>query len=253
MQIVFIYGLHDPRTGELRYIGATKDVAHRLLVHLRRCSMRANSPKNIWLRELISHNLKPTALVLEEANCANWRARERFWIARYRKAGARLTNRNNGGEGGATMTGKRFSEAHRRAISRSLKGHPVSAESRAKFSLRMKGRTPHNRKEFDDVQLRHLYVEELMSARDIAAVFKVTQRPVLRRLRELGIIRKLGAKPRKKLRPHVTKSKVTPQDVKAIRSMIAKKIPYHIIAARFGVNKFSISNIKRGKTWSWLK
>jgi hypothetical protein len=188
-RIVFIYGLHDPRGGELRYIGASKNLSKRLVLHLCPASLSKNSHKNVWLRKLTHLNLKPDMRVIEEANEANWRARERFWIARYRKTGARLTNTNRGGEGGATCTGKKWTEERRRHISEMFKGHAVSDKTLAVLCRRRAGRDHWRWVEFDDAQLRTLYVERRLSSRQIAKILRTGQRPVLRRLRELGLTR----------------------------------------------------------------
>jgi hypothetical protein len=92
-------------------------------------------------------NLKPNIVLLEVTDAANWQARECHLIAQFKAAGANLLNMTEGGEGGATWSGKTFSAAHRRAISEALKGHKLTAETAKKIGETRirKGIAPHNK------------------------------------------------------------------------------------------------------------
>lgn len=48
------------------------------------------------------------------------------------------------------------------------------------------------------------------------------------------------------------RSKLTEEDVLAIRRLIADGIPQRQIAAQFGVTKSPINEIHKGRAWSWL-
>ncbi len=53
-----VYGLIDPRTGELRYIGKAQNLTRRLRQHLQPSELRANTYKVHWIKELLSNNLR---------------------------------------------------------------------------------------------------------------------------------------------------------------------------------------------------
>lgn len=92
-----IYALSDPRTGEVRYIGATHRWA-RLSEHLY-SAKRCRTHKACWINGLVRLGLRPEMTVVEQGLGDSWAARERYWIDRYRRLGAPLTNHTLGGEG----------------------------------------------------------------------------------------------------------------------------------------------------------
>jgi hypothetical protein len=63
-----IYSLVDPRTGVPRYIGKTVHLRSRLNHHVSRAV--DSSPRGEWIRELKANGLRPTAVVLAEAESA---------------------------------------------------------------------------------------------------------------------------------------------------------------------------------------
>lgn len=98
---VVIYGLYDPRTDELRYVGKTSVALHlRLARHLRD---RRRSYKVSWIQSLKRRGLKPTIRELEKTTAAGWQEAEQRLISHYRASGARLTNLESGGRGGHTV------------------------------------------------------------------------------------------------------------------------------------------------------
>jgi len=48
-------------------------------------------------------------------------------------------------------------------------------------------------------------------------------------------------------------SKLTDQDVHEIRQMLSRDISQRVIAKKYEVNHSTISDIKTGKSWAWLK
>ncbi len=86
-----IYGLFDPISGELRYIGKANSSAVRLRTHLRDCKRRS-TPVYLWMRELVA---PPVLKVLEQAK--NWKEAEKRLIAHHREIGANLLNLAPGG------------------------------------------------------------------------------------------------------------------------------------------------------------
>lgn len=101
METVYIYGLFDPRNGELRYIGKTIQLKMRLEKHIREAKnyLNHNTRKERWIRELLSNNLKPAIIALEECTRENWQDREREWIRAAREICVNLVNLADGGKG----------------------------------------------------------------------------------------------------------------------------------------------------------
>ena len=194
MSTVIIYGLHDPRDGELRYVGKTKhSLSLRLAQHMTPKELSLSHRRAKWLRCLKAQGLKPEAGVIEVTTAEEWKARECHWIAFHREQGANLVNGTDGGDGGATSKGKPCSEARREAISRALKGHKVSERVQEWCKTLPAIGAASTRYTFDDALLTDLYVKQGKTAKQIGALLGVTDKPVLRRLRELGICRDLSA------------------------------------------------------------
>ena len=88
-----IYGLIDPRNGELRYVGQS-------LRGLIRPKERHYAHCWSWEENLLKENLKPTIVILEElSEESQLNDAEISWIALKRSEGVRLTNMTDGGEG----------------------------------------------------------------------------------------------------------------------------------------------------------
>lgn len=98
----YIYALVDPRTDEVRYVGATIDVTRRYRAHLTH-QLDRDTPRAAWLNELLALGLKPELLVIEESSAGSWPERETFWILSYRAAGCDLTNISDGGVGAGVL------------------------------------------------------------------------------------------------------------------------------------------------------
>jgi len=89
--------------------------------------------------------MKPVLVVLEK-DVKNWVARERFWIRKYRRAGARLTNATDGGEGVSghkqtkaermkhSLSIRKFCRENPTARSNSNKGRRFSEETKKKIA-----------------------------------------------------------------------------------------------------------------------
>jgi hypothetical protein len=98
--VVFIYGLTDPRTGQLRYVGRTiRELRARLNNHIASAREASDRHVNCWIRGLLASGLKPEMILLEEAGAATWEEAETFWIEYWRWLGADLTNLAIGGSG----------------------------------------------------------------------------------------------------------------------------------------------------------
>jgi len=151
-----IYGLFDPRDGELRYIGKSEaGLKRRLAEHLMPSYLATPSHKNSWIKGLLAEGVQPVGVVLQRlSTSAELCDAERYWITFFRAQGCRLTNMTDGGEG----FGKRPVSAETRAKMRAAKlgkkqspehiakriapriGRPLSAEHRASCSAAAKRR-----------------------------------------------------------------------------------------------------------------
>lgn len=94
-KLVAIYGLHDPRTDALRYVGKTTNPHRRFTQHCRGHIAQLHMPVVRWCRDLKAIGLKPKMEVLTW--CSDWEPIERRMIAAYRKAGVDLLNVADGG------------------------------------------------------------------------------------------------------------------------------------------------------------
>jgi hypothetical protein len=148
-----IYGLKDPRTDEIRYVGWTiKTPERRLANHIWWARKRRSSHVHRGILCLLAEDVTPAIEVLESGSGDKWRAAEREWIFRLRAVGFRLTNIADGGEGkpGAKLSAEtraKLSAAHstpeaRAAKSAFLRTRKWSDAQRAKMREIMRNRTP---------------------------------------------------------------------------------------------------------------
>lgn len=166
-----IYGLTDPRTDQVRYIGKThQKVGYRLTQHIKSAKDGHNTHLLAWIRSLLAKGIKPGIRILEElAPNADWQAAERKWIAKERAQGWDLTNSTDGGEGmlnpspevrqgrSERMRGNHFADGNRNGagprseafkrrmaevakVTRNHTGHRHSAETREIISEKLMGR-----------------------------------------------------------------------------------------------------------------
>lgn len=93
---VYIYGLKDPETKEIRYVGKSNNPKLRYRCHIK-CSDTSNNHKHGWIMELYRKNLKPELLILEETDEEHWEEREKYWIKFGLDNDWPLTNISSGG------------------------------------------------------------------------------------------------------------------------------------------------------------
>lgn len=94
----YIYGLIDPNTKIIRYIGKSDCPKTRLANHIQ-TSKKSKTHKSNWINSLIKYKKKPELIILEEVDYNNWEEREKYWIKKYKDDGVDVTNFTNGGEG----------------------------------------------------------------------------------------------------------------------------------------------------------
>src|SRR4051794_9920609 len=111
-----IYGLCDPRTSELRYVGRTfRSLSHRLNQHIQEARIPSKKTHcNRWVRKLLGGDITPEIFLIEEVAGEEWREAEGFAIAYFRFLGCDLCNQQHGGLGPTS-----HSEETRRKISQS--------------------------------------------------------------------------------------------------------------------------------------
>lgn len=93
-----IYGLVDPQTKELRYVGKTiQSPSARYSSHI---SPKRNKKTHCeaWIKGLITTGLKPELLVIDQIQSDNWQPWEQFYIEYFKSIGCRLTNHTKGGD-----------------------------------------------------------------------------------------------------------------------------------------------------------
>lgn len=147
----FIYGLTDPRTGDLRWVGKSDDPQRRLRGHIG--SRYRDTPRGAWVRDLWALDLVPVLVLFEEVAMADWPVAECEWIERKRAEGCPLLNINRGGGGGDTRVhGK---PDVRRKMSRSHKASPLAlaACERMQASTRGVPKTPEHRAKIGAAQV----------------------------------------------------------------------------------------------------
>lgn len=207
--LAYIYGLHDPRTGELRYIG--KSVRPRQRVR-NQMNERANTHRGHWLAELRRLGVEPIQVIIDAVPAdSDWQAIERVYIAAARASGARLTNGTDGGDGVSGLS----MEARER-IASTWRGRRATPEHRAKLVAAMARRGPPSSETRE-------------------------------RMRTAMIGREFTLEWRQKISSGL--QKLTAEQVREIRRHLAMGQRQRDIADRFGVHQGSVSNIARGLTY----
>lgn len=155
-----VYGLFDPITKELRYIGYTSNQEKRFIHHC--CVLNGTKEKRIWISRLKKQGLKPIMKIIEEYQTAEeLPAAEEFWYGYFKLAGAELYNDpyfvGEGSKKGRKQTeetkikigkgnkgkllGKSHTKDHNNKISEASIGKKLTQESRDKISKANTGKT----------------------------------------------------------------------------------------------------------------
>jgi group I intron endonuclease len=139
-----IYGLIDPRDGQLRYIGKSTIGTRRIKSHCYKNSLKPRTLNVNWIKSLLNKGLTPDYIIIEEHNNPeNLIEAEIFNIAYFKSIGCNLNNMTLGGEG---TLGRKFSESTRKRLSEVNKGnkHALGAQRSLEYckmiSKRNKGR-----------------------------------------------------------------------------------------------------------------
>lgn len=125
-QVVSIYGLYDPDSGVLAYVGKAVDAEKRLAGHIRD-SARRNTPVYQWIRALTAQGKRPVLAIIQTCGPDDWTTVERSVIAESRAAGIALLNLAPGGNEPFCPTEVRAANGRRNARAR------VSTPRKARF------------------------------------------------------------------------------------------------------------------------
>lgn len=160
MSQFLIYGLIDPETLLIRYVGRSSSGLRRPQTH--------GTPRNLmkrthcarWIRGLRARGLDFGIVVLESLTFADGlNDAERWWIAYGRASGWHLANHTEGGEG---MRGYRPTPQSRASRSKALANRYFSPEHKAKISAAKVGvpKSPEHRAKLADAQRGRKYSAE---------------------------------------------------------------------------------------------
>jgi len=141
--MITIYGLADPRTNVIRYVGKAQNLKHRIQNHLCPAALDGKTHRAQWLNSLMKIGLRPIVITLENVDESVWEERERWWIKHYRELGNDLTNFTDGGEGGATYgrlgkpwTGQQRESYKKTRTGMSIKATPEAVKARSEANKR---------------------------------------------------------------------------------------------------------------------
>jgi len=88
---IYIYGLTDPRTGAICYVGQAQDVQKRYKAHF--ANDTVNSAKQAWFADLAAQGLQPGLVILDSITIFdNPDVREGWWIGFGTRCGWPLLN-----------------------------------------------------------------------------------------------------------------------------------------------------------------
>lgn len=152
---ITIYGIADPATSLVHYVGKTAgSPLRRLREHSLNVERGSQYQFHCWLREHLKAGRTVEVFVIETVDHHLWAEAEEFWIGYLRAIGCPLKNVSPGGDG---INGYRISREHAKRIGNALRGKPKSAdhiaawkaaqsfappspEARSKISASLKGR-----------------------------------------------------------------------------------------------------------------
>lgn len=123
--MVFIYGLFDPTTNELRYVGKTNNLRLRLNGHMSSQNKESSHKRN-WIKGLLNKGYSPEIFVLDEVSDEDWPFWEQWHIQYWRGIGCNLTNHPScpGGENPPNPKNRIVKESSKNKISQYASNRP---------------------------------------------------------------------------------------------------------------------------------
>lgn len=159
-EMSYIYGLLDPITQELRYVGKSVSPFSRFRKHMAERN-KYDFYKDRWIRKLYGLNLKPELLIISIVPKNEWVFWEQFYISYFKAIGAKLTNCTLGGDQPPGTKNRKHTEEAKKKMSEAKKNKPIpwlntgeerSESHRKNLSKSLKGRvSPNKGKKFDEV------------------------------------------------------------------------------------------------------
>jgi hypothetical protein len=168
-----IYGLTDPRDGQVRYIGKSASGLRRPRRHVQQAEAERTYKAN-WIRGLLAQGQQPGIVVLAEATHKKELGElERQAITAYRQRGAPLTNLTDGGDG---CVGRVVEPQTRERIAAALRGRRRSEDLRQKLIAATGGRAvfDHTGRRYDSIESAARELD--LWAQNIRAVLRGRQR-----------------------------------------------------------------------------
>lgn len=215
-RVIWIYGLQDPETKALRYVGKSVNPKARYANHIHG-KEGDKSHKASWITSLKKKGLKPILVLLEPCTEETWPEREKRWIGSMRQTTFDLTNHCDGGRASPGFQGRHHTEEAKLKQSSFWKGRmrgPLTEEHKTKVS---KARTGEKRPPFTEEHKRK--IGEGIRA---AAVRRQTEET------------------------DTTKFKLNIEKVRLIRE---SKESDRVLALRYGVGHTAIFNVRNRISW----
>jgi group I intron endonuclease len=177
MSNAVVYGIIDPISNQLRYIGQTVNFNKRKSEHYRTAiTQRSKARVYKWLRSLYNKSIIPIFLILEECSIEVLDETEIFYIDYFKMLGCNLTNTT---EGGKSKRGYKHSEKMKEKMSIIMKGNSwnkgkkLSKEHRQNISLSSLSRKHTNisKLKMSQVKIKHKTVVQSFKDGRIIKVF----------------------------------------------------------------------------------
>lgn len=131
--VIYIYGLREPDTGLIRYIGKTIRPEARLRDHI---NDRSVCHRTNWIKSLKARGIEPEMVIIEEIRGAwPWQEEERFWIEFARRNDWPLVNSTSGGDGVCDLPAE-----SRQRMAATWKGRKHTPEAIAKMRAALTGK-----------------------------------------------------------------------------------------------------------------
>lgn len=172
-----IYGIIDPITNQIRYVGQTINLTKRKSAHIR-MAIKTNNNTYVynWLRTLLAKGYKPEFFVLEICKVQDLDSLEIFYINYFKMLGSNLTNSV---EGGKSRRGYKHSLKSRKERSLKMKGNgwnlgrKLSSETKLKMSVSQIGRkhSKETKAKISKINIKHKKVVQLSLEGEIVKVF----------------------------------------------------------------------------------
>jgi len=253
----FVYALYEEGFPDaVRYVGRTTRGTKRIAEH-HQCRGRGHCRR--WIQSLRKGERGLCYRVLEYCPADELNMRERYWIARLRSEGHRLTNLTDGGDG---CLGRPLSEASRKRLSTLARLRPPPTDAmrqrmreahlgkrhdeatRAKLSVVQRGkkRTVETRKRLSASKFGHAVSAECRAKLAAANLGKTASEQTRRRMMESAA--------RGERNPQ---ARLNEEQIRTIRQRASLGERHRAIASDFGVSQVTISKVVRGVAWAHVK